>query len=56
MLAMINKCVIKITTCYCITTKISKLLWDKAEKVRDKWLGGGGEVNVRHAAIIHALR
>lgn len=39
---MINKCVIKITTCYCMTTKISTLLWDKAEKVRDKLLGGGG--------------
>lgn len=43
MLVMINKCVIKMTTCYCITTKISKLLWDKAEKVRDELLVGGGE-------------
>lgn len=34
------ECVIKMTPCYCITTKISKLQWDKAEKMREEW---GGE-------------
>lgn len=43
MLAMINKCVTEMTTCYCIATKISKLLWDKAEKVRNElFVEGGG--------------
>lgn len=41
MLAMIDKRVIKITACYCITTKISKLLWGKAVEVRVEWGGGG---------------
>lgn len=53
MLAIINKCVIQMSACYCITTKISKLLWDKAGKVREESWGEG--LNVRHAAIIHAL-